>query len=408
MKKLVLAVIVYAAVNAFGDGSSDPKKWGGDMRIRYESVDDSVLDVARALTTRGALNYQHSFDEGLRLFVELEGVVGQGNFNDGGQNGNMTHSTIADADSLELNRFYVAFSPSGDDWASTLKVGRFNGNHADVNVDRYLSNIGWRQNHRTYDGIDFDGTFGESRLRASVIVNVNRVLGEKNPNPVLANWEVRVVGLQFDRKLAKFVKSEAYTYHFVFDDVPRFSTETFGLKLHADVPLSKNVDAFYLLDLASQKGIAENPNQDDRYSYVAATLGLSLGSPIPIKLSVNSETFESNGEEAFITPLGAGHAFFGWADKFLYQPSIGINDIFLAGDVNFGGLNVKLRWHQLDSDFNSIDYGSEFDWAVSGKFGSANSWTVKGAHFKGNNDEENLPHLQQDTDKIYAWLSFGF
>lgn len=406
MRKLILAFCsVFLGSSVLGDRLVDEHEWGGSLRLRYESVDDSLNEVARAFTTRATGHFKASNNRGLGFFAELEAVQGIGNYNDGGQNDDTTHATIADPDGLELNRFYVSFSPLDGNGDTIVKVGRFNCNHSDTIIDRYLSNIGWRQNHRTYDGVSFDTRFGKSRIQSAVIVNVNRVFGEDNPDPIKANFEVRAVGIQYEYSVSSALNAETYVYHYVFDDVPRFSTQTVGLKLFGETPISDDFQWIYKLDLARQQGIDENPNQDDKYSYSSVTLGVGLPDFADARITLNSEIFNSNGVESFITPLGSGHAFFGWADRFLTYPTIGINDTFLALDMKIGEFAVKLRWHDLRSDVNSIDYGTEFDWSISGKINESMSWTVKGALYNGDDGISNIPHLSRDTDKLWAWLS---
>lgn len=408
MRKFLLAFsTVFLGSSVLGDGLLGDHEWGGSLRMRYESVDDSLNEVARAFTTRATGYFKTSSKQGLGFFAELEAVQGIGNYNDGGQNDDFTHATIADPDGLELNRFYVSFNPLEGNSDTILKIGRFNCNHADINVDRYLSNIGWRQNHRTYDGISFDSKFGKQRIRSAVIVNVNRVFGEDNPDPIRANFEVRAVGVQYDYSFSPAVNTEAYVYNFIFDDIPRFSTQTIGIKLFGETPISDKMNWIYKLDVARQQGIDENPNQEDKYSYSAVSLGVGLPEFVDARLTLNSEIFNSNGVESFITPLGSGHAYFGWADRFLSYPTIGINDTSLALDLKVGEYGVKLRWHSLRSDVNSIDYGSEFDWSVSGKISDSMSWTIKGALYEGDDNPANLPHLSRDTNKLWAWLSIN-
>ena len=409
MQKLVFGLLVtFLATAVHSAGLIDEQEWGGALRIRYESVDDSLNEAARALTTRGTVFYKATSEQGFEFFAELEGVQGIGNYNDGGQNENTTHATIADPDGLELNRFYVAFSPIEGESNTVLKVGRFNCNHADEIVDRYLSNIGWRQNHRTYDGLNLDSTFGKSRLRTSVLFNVNRVFGEDNPIPTRANFDLRGFGLQYDLPVTETIGLEGYLYHFTFADIPRFSTQTIGVKLLGESPFTEQLNWTYKVDLAQQQGIDQNPNQDDKLGYQALSLGISYPSFANAKVSVNTEIFESNGTEAFITPLGSGHAYFGWADKFLNQPTIGINDVFFKFDMAFGDYALKLRWHTLTSDHSSIDYGTEFDWSVSGKLSEVMGWTVKGAVYTGDKDEANIAHFSRDTTKLWGWLSISF
>ena len=400
-------LFIGTTTSVLADAIFDSTDWGGSIRARVESVDDSLNERGTAWTLRGTTHFKGTNEKGFGFFAELEGVYGFGEYSDGGSNKNTTHATIADPDGLELNRFYVSFSPLDGDSNTSMKIGRFNCNHDDGIIDRYLSNIGWRQNHRTYDGANLESQWGKSKLRTSYIFNVNRVFGEGNPNPVRANFDVNGIGIQADHAYSQEVNLEAYLYHFVFEDLPRFSTRTVGGKVFGESPLSENLNIVYKLDIATQEGVDENPNRA-RFSYIATTIGIRVPEFFNSKFAFNTETFESNGQEAFITPLGSGHAFFGWADKFLTQPQTGIRDFFLTWDMNVRELGIKFRWHSLASDAGAIDYGSEFDWSVSGKLRENLSWTVKGAIYEGDNNAANRSDLRRDTSKFWAWVSTTF
>ena len=380
--------------------------WGSDFRFRYESVDDSRNDKATAITVRGTLNVEIKNDKGLGFLVETEVVQGIGEYHDGHGKEHTEHAVIADPDTFELNRMYVSFSPAGET-DTEVQVGRFNCNHANESIDRHLSNIGWRQNHRTYDGVNVDSKWAKNRIQASYLVNVNRVHGDNHPNPVRANWKLNGIGMQYDYRHSEAINLEGYLYHYVFDDVPRFSTRTLGAKLFGKLSASEEVDFLYNIDLATQEGIDQNPNKDDSYGYSSVAVGLGLPNFYNSSFTVHNETLDSNGQEAFITPLGSGHAFFGWADKFLNQPPTGIVDTNFKVAFSFQGISVRMRWHEFSSDSGGIDYGSEFDWALGGRINEKSSWILQAYHYTGGSDSNNYAYLSNDTDKVVAWVTYS-
>jgi len=68
------------------------------------------------------------------------------------------------------------------------------------------------------------------------------------------------------------------------------------------------------------------------------------------------------------------HAFNGWADLFLTTPARGLRDYYGGVSKTFAvpalpGLKFDLIYHEFDSDFGGIEYGSEWDTSLGFKLG---------------------------------------
>jgi hypothetical protein len=86
------------------------------------------------------------------------------------------------------------------------------------------------------------------------------------------------------------------------------------------------------------------------------------------------ELGSDGGVAAFQTPLATLHAFNGWADLFLTTPATGLRDYYAGVGKTFAvpflpGLKADLTYHEFDSEFGGLDYGSEWDASLGFKLG---------------------------------------
>jgi len=73
------------------------------------------------------------------------------------------------------------------------------------------------------------------------------------------------------------------------------------------------------------------------------------------------ELLGSDNGVGFSTPLATLHKFQGFSDKFLSTPAEGIQDVYLTVKGAVSGVNLSATYHDLSSDINDKDYGSEID-----------------------------------------------
>lgn len=114
-----------------------------------------------------------------------------------------------------------------------------------------------------------------------------------------------------------------------------------------------------------------------------------------LSLKAGYKTLEGSHRhgKAFRTPLVTLHKFQGWADKFLYTPDTGVEDVYL---------NVKYRdfsiiYHQFRAETGGGSLGNEIDFAWFRRFGARYSLLLKYADYRGKGSA-------RDTRK--AWLVF--
>lgn len=120
-----------------------------------------------------------------------------------------------------------------------------------------------------------------------------------------------------------------------------------------------------------------------------------------VTLTLGYEQLGSDdGVRGFTTSLATLHAFQGWTDRFLDTPDAGIRDLYVNLAGSLAGIALAANFHQLSSDVNSIDYGTEFGVSASKKFGPV-VYTAKYANY-------NSEDFGSDTIKFWLMAEVNF
>jgi hypothetical protein len=158
-----------------------------EMRGRYEFVDQTragaITEPADALTLRTRLGWETAAWHGLRALAEVENVqhLGPERFavNVPGAatpplNGadKARYPLVNDPDVTELNRLQLTWKPAP---AAVVTLGR---QRILVDDQRFVGNVGWRQDEQTFDAVRLDGAAGQVSAVYAYVTRVNRVLGE--------------------------------------------------------------------------------------------------------------------------------------------------------------------------------------------------------------------------------------
>ena len=150
------------------------------LRYRFELVDDDAKPKeGQASTLRTTLAYGSKPFRGVSFFVEAEDVTDIGledEHNNAGfgslGNGRTDYATIADPNSTEINQAYVKIGNAD----YHLIAGRQEILLGNV---RFVGNVGWRQNHQSYDAARFVTTaIPRTKLTLAYVRNVNRINGD--------------------------------------------------------------------------------------------------------------------------------------------------------------------------------------------------------------------------------------
>ena len=363
-----------------------------DLRARYESVEQGgFAQEADALTNRVRFGFQTAPLGGTALLAE--GVVIDDLVDDYNSttNGNTQYPVVADPTGVTaINRFAV-INKSLD--RTTLTFGRQRMIHDD---QRFVGNVGWRQNEQTFDALRAQWAAPKLKLDLSYASQVNRVFGPDSPQ---GEWEGDIVLTNVAQTLP-IGTLQFFDYYLDIDGVSAVSTNTLGVKLTGSKPLGK-MTGTYSLALAQQTEAGSNATDTDADYYLIeggltiAKLGIGLGQEL---------LGSSDGVVGFATPLATLHAFQGWADKFLATPAAGIDDRYLRVSYGFGkkGIFTSVAalgfFHDYEADLGDAHFGEELNLQVVARTDKI-ALTLKYADYRAD-------ALFTDTDKI--WLSVDY
>jgi hypothetical protein len=311
-----------------------------EVRGRYEGVDQTKTAVLKkdgqALTVRTRMGWETGAWNGIKALVEFEDVrhVGPQDFavNVPGAttpplNGaaRARYPIVNDPDVTELNRAQLTWSPSA---ALTLVGGR---QRILIDDQRFVGNVGWRQDEQTFDGVRADVALGRFKATYAYVSRVNRILGE------MKDWDSDSQLFNATWSPAETLRLEGFVYALDFSNSTANASITKGLKASGKTWLG-------LYQLSYDATWA---NQSDYRHRTAAfdldDLEASVTGAFDIySLKVGYESLEGNGTRGFTTPLATTHGFQGWADAWVAP---GGNKSFVDGieDTNLT-LNVKPRF----------------------------------------------------------------
>jgi len=376
MRKILLAATALAAPVALAHPAlaapGDPVKVSDDLtidpmiegRLRYESVDQPTLD-AEALTIRiraGAEVKLHS----LSLLAEAEGTLapvnGYNAFPFAIANGQRrpTRSVIPDPENVELNRLQLQYKGK----AATVTIGRQR-----INLDdqRWVGSVGWRQNEQTFDAVRAEAKIGPVSLDGTYAIGQRSIFGvDGGPRQSYdGSFYFAGAALKLDP-----VTIKGFAYVLDYDEAffRANSSQTFGLRATATLPLSANLKLNLAASYARQSDHGSNP-VDYAADYLAGEAGLALGD-LGVMAGyelLGSDRGATGGPRAVQTPMATLHKFNGWADLFLTTPAAGLEDFYGGASYRFSkvtfvkGLNAAVTYHRFGSDVGGLRYGSEWD-----------------------------------------------
>jgi hypothetical protein len=338
----------------------------GEVRYRYETVDqDGFSRDAAASTVRTNLGFKTGVYKDFQGLIEGQIVhnIGADRFNST-TNGQTEFPVVADPSGAELNELWVEYSGLPQ---TRIKAGR-----QKINIDnqRFVGTVGWRQNDQTFDGVHVENTSVEHlNLRYAYVRNVNRIFGGDNALGDLGS-EIHIANASY--KFDDWLKLTGYGYWFDFDELSARSSQTFGVRATGSVPVRDDWTFAYELEAATQEGHGNNAaSYDEEYYHIAPSIkghGFTF--------MAGYEELGGDGTNAFQTPLATLHKFNGWADAFLNTPAQGLEDLYVGAaykvsgtDTVLDGTTFKAVYHDFDSHTgNGGDLGDEVNLLVGKTF----------------------------------------
>ena len=362
-------------------------------RLRYEMVEqDNIAASADAVTARVRAGLELKAS-GFFVLGEVESTLGLVNdYNDTiPKDGVEPFPIVGDPQNLELNRLQVGYMKNG----TGVTLGR---QRIILDNARFVGNVGWRQNEQTYDAVRGQAKLGQFTLDATYAIDQRTVFGVDSPNEHFEG-DFAFVNGGIDTKL---VDGKVFAYLLDYDTRLAFSSQSYGFLVTGELAVPAVGKLTGLLSYAAQDDMGGNP-VDYSADYLNAQLGLGFSG---FTVTAGYEELGSDdGIAAFQTPLATLHAFNGWADLFLTTPATGLRDYYAGVSKTLAvaflpGLKVDVIYHEFDSDFGGIEYGSEWDASVGFRLGPVNLM-AKYANY-------DRSAFAVDTEKFWLQAEIGF
>ena len=370
-----------------------------DLRLRAEHADNESATQLRdstATTLRARLGFTTGKWNDFDLGFEYEGVTAFDKLDyNSTVNGQGARPAVADPTGSELNQAWVRYAGIP---MTTVQAGR---EKLLLDNQRWVGNVGWRQNEQTYDGVVVvnKGLPGTEATYA-YFHNVNSVFFSNFPLKAnLANvaW---TAGPAF--------KAVAYGYWLDFvaaNTGNRQDGVTTGLRLTGAPALDEAqfCKVLYTAEFARQRDYEEAAATVDD-DYLLGELGMALGAT---QFKLGYEVLgSSDGLYAVQTPLATLHAHDGWADMFLVTPATGLRDAYASLGTTLAGVTLAAAAHRFSADFGGADYGDEIDASVGYGFNRQLSALVKYADY--NAAAAPAASFAGNVDTAKGWLQLEY
>ena len=247
---------------------------------------------------------------------------------------------VADPEYTEVNQSYLQFK-SG---SFTGLLGR---QRITLDNQRFVGNVGWRQNEQTYDAVTLKSSaLAKTQLHYSYISNVNRITGpDEGSQP--ANYHGATHAFNGKVDLGAFGAMRGFAYLLDFENAPALSSSTYGAALGGNLQGLGRHEAQLARLLRQPSDYADNLN-DYSADYYLLEGGATFGK-FGLKAGYEVLGGDDQPNHAFQTPLATLHAFQGWADKFLTTPRGGVEDLYLGATANVGPVALQLVWHDFQA-----------------------------------------------------------
>lgn len=239
-----------------------------------------------------------------------------------------------------------------------------------MNLDnqRWIGAVDWRQLGQTFDALSAQNkSIKDLDLSYAYIFHVNRIYGPRAGSATTNSYDTSAHAIHAAYTGIPGVKLIGYSYLLDLHNAATLSSQTYGTRLEVKHKVVDGVNALLNGEYARQMGFANNPVHFG-YNYYLAEPGLEVWR---LTGKVGYESMGGDGNHALQTPLDTGHAFNGWAEKFLTTPNGGLDNVHVALEYTSPSYNdwldatsLKATWYNFSSDANSQNYGHEYDlWA---------------------------------------------
>ena len=407
MKKVMLSlaaaplILGSMAVSASADGINilNDVKVKGQIRPRFETADvkDNGKDAANAFTNRLHI----SATAGLFGIENLTTTLGIQTVNNFGYTNYAPASSTPGKYDVVADPQQAMLSEAAVDYTigkTALHAGR---SHVNLDNQRFIGTVGWRQSERAYDTVYIANSSVENLSLLAAYVYGFAGVGN------VTTVDTASVLLHAAYKVADPLTITLYDYMLASIH------DTYGIALTGNAAFS-GVKLNYRAEYAMQN----DPSLEYQVKDVKADayyMNLDLGANISgILAGVNYELLSgTNGTDnktAFTTPLATGHKFNGWADKFLATPAGGLQDMNFRLGYKAKGFGKLLGVYHIFTAQEKMggedDLGTEIDALYANKIPGVNglSGLIKyAAYSKGK-----VAGYTSDVSKFWLMVDYKF
>ena len=340
------------------------------VRARSESVEQTGLRDASALTLRARLGFTTAPVNGLKALLEFEHIsaldgdrYSQAGLNPGGAG----RAVVADPEGTEVNQAALSFALQ----ATAFTLGR---QRLVLDNARFVGDVGWRQNQQTFDAVTVqDKSLAGTTLTYAWLQQINRVFGADHPQ---GRWDSASHVFHANHTGFAAGTLTGYAYLLDFDNAPANSSATYGASLTGSHAIETGKIS-WRAEFATQTDHGNAPS-DYRADYHAFEAGFARDG---VGLTLGQERLGADRGTGFKTPLATLHAFNGWADLFLATPAAGLRDRYAKLSATLpGNFNLLLAHHRFAAAAGG-SYGREWDVQLSRKLNAHFTGLVKLADF---------------------------
>ena len=338
-----------------------------DARLRYENVDQGALD-AEAVTLRVRAGAEATLGQ-FSILAEGEATAAPVDdynafpFAIADSQRRPQFATVSDPENIELNRLQLQYKSK--DVAVTVGRQRIN-----LDDQRWVGSVGWRQNEQTFDAVRSEAKFGPATVDLAYAISQRTIFGEDSGQRGAIDGDFVFAGIS---STLGPVQAKGFAYLVDYDEAFAWpnSSQTFGGILATSLPLGGKTRLSLRGSYARQLDYGDNP-----FDYAADYWAVEAGTKLAgFTVTGGWEKLGSDNGRSVQTPLATLHKFNGWADLFLATPPAGLEDAYLSIGKTFGsvkalpGLNALVTFHQFDSAVGNLEYGAEWDASVGFKVG---------------------------------------
>lgn len=356
-----------------------------DARLRYEGVDQAgFIEDAQALTLRARLGYTTGAFQGFSATGEFEytTALGSERFNST-RNGETIYPVVADPNATELNQAYLTYSGFSN---TVLKYGA---QRINLDNDRFVGNVGWRQNEQTFDAFSIaNKSLTGTTLTYAYLTDVNSISD--------TSIDIKAHLLNGSYTGLPFGILTGYGYLLEYPG-SQSSNKTLGLRFAGGSDISSGWKILYAAEYAKQSDYKDGNTAIDA-DYNLLEIGVETQG---VTARFGYELLGADNYSGFETPLATKHAFNGWADKFLATPTTGLEDVYVSLGGAVAGIKLLAVYHDYAADEGGADYGTEWDLLAVKKFGKHYTLGTKYASY-------NADSFATDTDKFWVWGEVSF